>query len=345
MLSGMTTPAPTADDVVIRLLEPAEAPLVVDAIRAIYGDSYDVPWLYDAAEIAHRIAHGQMVSGAAFAADGSLLCHAALTRHAHDDHVVHSGQAVSLPAARGRHLFTRVKEHLAEWSHDRGVLGIYSEATAAHPYSQKANLDLGATETGILLAWIPATVDNDASVLAVPVRASVVLFYLRTNRAPAHPVYAPPTHREMVRQIVDRSGLRGGLADAPHALRLPSHTRTHTEIDTTHNLAIVHVHEAGDDLAAVVTADKERCFARGLDVVYVDLRLDQPATEVVGDHLRDAGFRFAGVFPSAHHAGENLRTQALRPGVVVAPDDVSVASDHGRELLDYILTDSLTEDR
>ena len=328
-----------ADAISIRLLEPSEAPLVVEAIRAIYGDSYDVPWLYDEAEVARRLSHGQMVSGAAFGPDGALLCHAALTRHDHDDQVVHSGQAVSLPEARGHHLFTRVKEHLAEWCAPRGVLGIYSEATAAHPYSQKANLDLGATETGILLAWIPATVDNDASVLAEPTRASVVLYYLRTNRAPAHPVYAPPAHREMVRTIVDRSGLRGGLAEAPAKLALAPHTKTHTEVDETHNLAIVHVHEAGEDLGAVVIADRDRSFARGIDVVYVDLRLDQPATEVVGDQVRDAGFRFAGVFPSAHHRGEVLRTQALGPGITVSPDDVSVASDHGRALLDYILAD------
>jgi len=333
----MSTPAD--DDIRIRLLEPDEGPLVAEAIRAIYGESYDVPWLYDAAEIRHRLSHGQMVSGAAFGPDGALLCHAALTRHDHGDQVVHSGQAVSLPEARGHHLFTRVKEHLAEWCAQRGVLGIYSEATAAHPYSQKANLDLGATETGILLAWIPASVDNDASVLAEPTRASVVLFYLRTNRAPAHPVYAPPVHREMVRAIIDRSGLRGGLAEAPARLKLPPHTKTHTEIDETHNLAIVHVREAGEDLGAVVAADRDRLLARGIDVVYVDLRLDQPATEVVGDHVRDAGFRFAGVFPSAHHQGEVLRTQALAPGIVVSPDDVSVASEHGRSLLDYILTD------
>lgn len=336
---------PAADDVAIRLLDPHEGDLVVDAIRAIYGDSYDVSWCYDADEIRRRLAHGQMVSGAAFGPDAGLLCHAALTRHDHDDHVVHSGQAVSLPAARGQHLFTRVKQHLAEWAAARGVLGIYSEATAAHPYSQKANLDLGATETGVLLAWIPATVDNDASVLAQPTRASVVLFYLQTNRAPAHPVYAPPAHREIVRTIIERSGLRGGLATAPRRLRIPPHTRTHTVVDETHNTAIIHVHEAGADLAEVVTADRDRLFGRGVDVVYCDLRLDQPATEVAGDAVREAGFRFAGVFPSPHHPGENLRTQVLRPGLVVSPDDVSVASPHGRALLDYVLADDAAPTR
>jgi serine/threonine-protein kinase RsbW len=333
------------DDIAIRLLDAHEAPSVVDAIRAVYGDSYDVPWLYDATEISRRIAHGQMISGTAFGPDGALLCHAALTRHDHDDQVVHSGQAVSLPAARGQHLFTRVKAFLAAWATDHGVLGIYSEATAAHPYSQRANLDLGATETGVLLAWIPATVDNDASVLATAVRASVVLFYLRTNRAPTHPLYAPLVYREMVRTIVDRSGMRGRLATAPRRLALAPHTKLHTEIDAPHNTAIVHVDEAGADLASALIDARDRCFARGIDVVYADLRLDQPTTEIVGDDVRAAGFRFAGVFPSPRHRGENLRTQALRPGVRVSADDVSVASDHGRELLDFVLADSAGESR
>lgn len=35
---------------------------------------------------------------------------------------------------------------------------MYSEATAAHPYSQVANIHLGATETGFLLGYIPAEV-------------------------------------------------------------------------------------------------------------------------------------------------------------------------------------------
>ena len=62
----MLAAVPEVDDIEIRLLRPDDAPRVVEAIRAVYGDSYDVPWLYDEEEIAHRIAHGQMVSGAAF---------------------------------------------------------------------------------------------------------------------------------------------------------------------------------------------------------------------------------------------------------------------------------------
>jgi hypothetical protein len=327
------------DDIVIRLLDAREANHVVDAITAAYGDTYDVPWAYDAAEICRRMSHGQLISAAAFTPEGGLLSHVALTRHGHDDHVVHAGQAVTLAAARGHHVFTRVLAHLAEWTTARRIYGIYAEATAAHPYSQQASLDLGANESGVLLAWIPASVSNDASVLVAPRRASVVLFYLSTNRGHAHPVYAPPRHRDVVRVLVDRCGFRGGLADAARRFRPPAHTKVHTTRDEHHNVSVVHVTEAGVDLGDAAAAARDREFARGVDVVYVDLRLDQPATEIVGDDLSAAGFGFAGVFPSPLHPGEILRYQALRDGVAVSAADVSVASDHGRELLDYVMAD------
>lgn len=60
-----------------------------------------------------------------------------------DDLVGHSGQAVTLPAAPGQHLFTRTKRRLMDWARARGMAGICSEATAAHPYSQRANIELG----------------------------------------------------------------------------------------------------------------------------------------------------------------------------------------------------------
>ena len=70
---------------------------------------------------------------------------------------------MTLAAARGQHLFTRTKRFLMDWARERGLAGMFSEATAAHPYSQRANIELGAHETGFLLGWIPASVDNDAA--------------------------------------------------------------------------------------------------------------------------------------------------------------------------------------
>jgi len=147
----------------VRPLRASEADRLGNAIRSAYGESYDAPWVYDAHEVARRIAEGLLVSAIAETDDGTLLCHAAMSFRRPHDSVGHVGQAVTLPAARGHHLFVSGKRHLVYLARKRGLAGLYSEATAAHPYSQLANVELGAQETGFLLGWIPATVTNNAA--------------------------------------------------------------------------------------------------------------------------------------------------------------------------------------
>jgi serine/threonine-protein kinase RsbW len=142
-----------------------------------------------------------------------------------------------MPAARGQHLFTRTKRVLMDWGKGRGLAGMYSEATAAHPYSQRANLELGAHETGILLGWIPATVSNDAAGERRPRRQSAVLFYTKLNDGHERPVYAPPRHHGIVRRTLELCRLRGTLAEPPAGTDLPERSHIHRETDHDHNLA------------------------------------------------------------------------------------------------------------
>jgi hypothetical protein len=54
--------------------------------------------------------------------------------------------------------------------------------------------------------------------------------------------------------------------------------------------------------------------------------------------LERLGVSYAGIFPNPRTTGDVLRMQSLHR-VRVDPADISVASDHGRELLDYVLAD------
>ena len=150
--------ADTHLDCRFRFLQPGEGHVLSEAIRVAYGESYDVRWVYDEAEVNSRLQAGTYVSCVAESPEGDLLCHEGMSLAAAGDAVAHSGQAVTMPAARGQHLFTRTKKYLMDWAKEQGLAGMFSEATAAHPYSQKANIDLGAHETGFLLGWIPASV-------------------------------------------------------------------------------------------------------------------------------------------------------------------------------------------
>ena len=322
-----------------RFLKPGEAAVLSEAIEAAYGDSYDVRWVYDEEEVSRRLAAGTYVSCVAETPDGELLCHEGMSLAAAGDAVGHSGQAVTVPVARGRHLFTRTKRFLMDWATERGLAGMYSEATAAHPYSQRANIELGAHETGFLLGWIPASVSNDAARETHRGRQSAALFYTKLNDGHERPVYAPERHREIVGQTLALCELRGSLAEPPADAELAERSELRVEIDEDHNLALITVQVPGADLETVVAAERHHLFHHNyLDAVYLDLPLETPATAFVADHLERLGVSYSGIFPNGRCDGDVLRMQSLHR-VRIKADDVSVASEHGRELLEYVLAD------
>src|ERR1700760_600611 len=114
-------------DVTFRFLAPDEGGVLTEAIEAAYGTTYDVRWVYDPVEVGARLADWRYVSCVAETRSGALLCHGGHSLAAAGDAVAHSGQAVTLEAARGQHLFTRTKRVLMDWGQERGVEGKESE--------------------------------------------------------------------------------------------------------------------------------------------------------------------------------------------------------------------------
>src|SRR5262245_58979419 len=110
-------------EVTFRYLRPDEGDLLSEAIRVVYGETYDVPWVYRAEEVGARIAAGTYVSCIAESPEGELLCHEGMSLAAAGDAVGHAGQAVTMPVARGQHLFTRTKRRLMEWAQEQGLAG------------------------------------------------------------------------------------------------------------------------------------------------------------------------------------------------------------------------------
>ena len=129
------------------------------------------------------------------------------------------------------------------------------------------------------------------------------------------------------------------LAEPPPDTELAERTDLHVAVDADHNLALITVRAPGADLEAAVAAERHHLFHRaGLDAIYLDLPLESPATALVADHLERLGVSYSGVFPNSHCDGDVLRMQSLHRARIKA-DDVSVASEHGRELLEYVLAD------
>lgn len=319
------------------MLGPAESTRLGEAVRAVYGETYPISWAYDAEEVARRISAGLLISAIAETADGELLCHSGLVLASPDDAVGHAGQAMTLPAAQGQHIFTTVKRYLVDWATSRGLVGMYSEATAAHPFSQRALLDLGGHETGFLLGFIPESVDNSVSAPSSG-RQSAALFFLRLRPGRERMVYAPSRHREIVQDTIDVCDFRSHLADAPDGADLPPQSQLHVESRSGDNVAILTVVQAGVDLTARVDAERSRLFAEGVDALYVDLPLDRPESAHVSESLEELQLTYAGIFLNHAAAGDVLRLQCLRSATALC-HDVVVASPHGAALLEYVLSD------
>ena len=336
-----TTRAPAAPKdtpLEVRMMRPEESFELSRCVYRSYGYSYDWNDIYYPDRIRELQKSGLMHSCVALTPEGEFVGHLALTLERPDLPVGEAGQAVVDPRFRGHRLFERMKTFLAERAKEWGMYGLYSEATAVHPYSQKGNLHLGAKETGYLLGYIPASVsykgiDEDRKER----RESVALFYMRVNAEPEREAYPPVVYQESVRRVIKHNGLRRIIQNISEP-EMPSSSRVSVNVRRDHNLAFLRVEEPGADLGELVRLRlRELCLHR-VDCIYVDLPLCNPATVQAGAGLRDLGFFFGGIIPEAHGgaaSGDVLRLQYLN-NVEIKPDDLHTASDFGRELLETV---------
>src|SRR3712207_3989138 len=275
-----------------------------------------------------------MRSCVAVTTEGEFAGHLAMRLERPGSPVGEAGQAVVDPRFRGHRVFERMKTFLAERARDWGMCGLYSEATAVHPYSQKGNLDLGAKETGFLLGYIRASVSyKEIGEDREERRGSVALFYLRTNPEPERTIHPHAVYREAVRRVVEHNGLHRNEKDGSDTEMLPS-SRISVDVHRDHNLAFLRVEEPGADLQELVRVRlRELCLHR-VDCIYVDLPLSHPAVQSAGSRLDELGFFFGGIIPELRD-GDVLRLQYLNE-VDIRPDDVRTGSDFGQELVNLI---------
>jgi anti-sigma regulatory factor (Ser/Thr protein kinase) len=339
--------APEDAQLEIRMMRPEESFELSRCVYRSYGYSYDWDYVYYPERIRELQESGLMRSCVAVTtggeSGGEFVGHLAVRVERPDSPVGEAGQAVVDPRFRGHHLFPRMKTFLAEQAKNADMYGLYSEATAVHPYSQKGNLHLGAKETGFLLGYIPASVSyKEIGEEREGRRGSVALFYMRTSPEPERTIYPPAVYREAVRRIVEHNGLHRTGGDGSDA-EMPPSSRMSVDVRRDHNLAFLRVEEPGADLQELVRVRlRELCLHR-VDCIYVDLPLSHPAVPGAGARLNELGFFFGGIIPELR-GGDVLRLQYLNE-VDIRPEDVSTASDFGQELVNLIFGEKSAAER
>ena len=327
----------------IRMMRPEESFELARCVYRSYGYSYDWDYVYYPDRIRELQESDLMRSCVAVTPGGEFVGHLAVRVERPDSLVGEAGQAVVDPRFRGHHLFPRMKTFLAEHASERGMYGLYSEATAVHPYSQRGNLDLGAKETGFLLGYIPASVSyKEIGEDREGRRGSVALFYMRTNPEPERAIYPPAVYREAVWGIVEHNELNRTQEDGSDA-EMPPSSRMSIDLRRDHNLAFLRVEEPGADLQEVVRGQlRELCLHR-VDCIYIDLPLSLPSAQNAGARLNELGFFFGGIIPELRD-GDVLRLQYLNE-VDIRPEDVRTSSDFGQDLVNRIFHEKRSAER
>jgi anti-sigma regulatory factor (Ser/Thr protein kinase) len=335
--------APEDTQLEIRMMRPDESFELSRCVYRSYGYSYDWDYVYYPDRIRELQESGLMRSCVAVTLEGEFVGHLAVRVERPDSLVGEAGQAVVDPRFRGHHLFPRMKTFLAEQARNAGMYGLYSEATAVHPYSQKGNLNLGAKETGFLLGYIPASVSyKEIGEDREGRRGSVALFYMRTNAEPERTVYPPAAYREQITRIVEHNQLRRAEEDGSDA-EVPPASRMSVDVRRDHNLAYLRVEEPGADLQEVVRVRLRELCLRRVDCIYIDLPLSHPSVQSAGARLNELGFFFGGIIPELRD-GDVLRLQYLNE-VDIRPEDVTTGSDFGQDLVHRIFQEKGSAER
>jgi hypothetical protein len=228
-----------------------------------------------------------------------------------------------------------MKTWMADWAGRDGLYGLFSEATAVHPYSQKGNLALGAHEMGFLVGYIPSGVDyKDIADAAASHRETAALMYLRTSPEPERVAHVPAAFRDLAMRVYDNAGLLRRAGAGEGATDAPG-TEVHVRRDPDHNAAQLHCKAVSADLHATIAANVETLVADGVDCVYLDLPLADPDVAAHGEDLAGLGFAFSCILPEIRDDGDVLRLQFLN-GVDPHVDEIATASDFGRSLLQEV---------
>ncbi len=330
----------TLSQVEIRPMVADDAQAFARCMQRVYGDTYK-PFVYDPERVRELLKGGLLFSVVAVTTDGGIVAHQGLMKEHARSRIAEVTMGVVDPAHRGGGLFKRLKEVAFAKARADGVVGLYGEAVTIHDHSQKANIAMGARETGVLLDYIPAKRTFAAFDCPGAQRQAAVLFHIGLNPAPARTVYAPLGHWSMMERIYRHVGLdrRMAMAHVGALGTLPERADIRLRFMPDFGAAMIRVAESGLNLVETVRLRLREAVLMGAEAVFLDLPLADPATQMMTGRLEALGFTFAGVFPESDQ-GDLLRLQHRgdpdepRP---VDPERIHMATAFGRDLLAYTL--------
>lgn len=320
----------------IRLMQPDDAPRVVELYRRVYGEHYPIPAMYDPDYIVKQQERGLMYRVIILDGSGQLVAHQALYRTEDTyDGIYESGHGIILPEYRGRGLNNDIMQYI--WQVLLPAVGVeiyWGEAVANHIFMQKSVASLKGVETGLELDLMPAaSYEKEASATG---RVSTVVTVFPPQVDKPHTVFLPLVYEDILGHIYGLFDVERQMASSAALIPVNGPTRlSHFYFPPAQVLRIT-VYEAGADLNRQMEDLEQTYLQQGARIMQVYVPLGKAWAGDLTALLNRRGYFFGALllrwFDQDGLLLQKIMHEPHWEGIVLY-------TDRSRELLEFIRAD------
>ena len=332
-IDQVATAPSDADQVTIDHPGPADTAGVAACFRAVYGEGYLHPDVYDSTRYLADIACGDLIAVVARDRGGAVVGHLALEMGP-GTAVAERGEAVVLPAWRGRGLLERMTEQLFVDGRQKGLVGIYAVPLTVHVLSQKNDAHAKMPICAVLLGEEPEA--SHPSGLPFPT-AGQRQSYLRAFRylcAPAPRTVGPAgPYAAVVRDLFSLLGaacVPAGSSGAVAPTRLAATA-------SPRGYAHIMVESIGPDVGDAIASSAAGLALKGAKTTRLALPLASADLADAIEAARALGFFFSGLGPSFSSDADLLELQRLSEPLDTGK--LQILTDQAKALLAFVEAD------
>lgn len=281
-----------------------DAPDIPRAFRAVYGEDYLSPLVYDPAAFVELIASGEQISFIARDREGDIAGHIALAFSSPNRGVVELCQGIVTPAHRKSGIFVRMIERALDFARTTlGAQAILGISLTNHIVSQKIVSKLGFRDVGLEIDYVPRRMLEQEGAGGP---AATLLQYLDLGRTVHAPCHLPPSYALWFARLLNDASISGhrqitlatGLDQRPSLCESKDMPRF--------DMARLLVRRAGGDFWTLVGDHEAAAEAAGRRSFQVFIGLGTPEGAAAVELLRGWGYACSGIMPGYLEGGQHV---------------------------------------
>jgi hypothetical protein len=317
----------------IRLMEPEDAPGVVELYRSVYGEEYPVKAVYDVEGIVRQQNSGDMIRIIGVTEKGQVLGQTAIYRSCvSNPSLYEEGQGIVLLECRNQGILERCMNYGHDQIYPQIMEQLWGEAVCNHVFMQKAGLRLGSFETGIELDLMPASSYQKEQSSQGRV-SSLIMF--KTFKAMAQTIYLPDIYEDNLRYLYSVYDFGHRFLPAREPLS-PVPTRGQIEIYEGAGVARFTITELGSDFESYLLQQEKEALAKNACVLQLYLNLASPSTGAAIEIVRKHHYFLGGFLPRWFDSDGLLMQKILHEPNFT---DIHLYSDRAQRILAMIKAD------